>query len=526
MLAAGCTGLDALNPICQVGSIGGSIAASGFESVLSGISQWVASGAEWLLGQIGDVLVATTTIDVGATWFRTHYGQMTSLAGVVILPLLLISTIQAVVRQNPGQLVRTFLVQLPLGLLLAVVAIQAVILSLSATDAMSDAVAGGSGADVTSLLSGVTTGLAAAAADPTIASFVLLLIALLIAVAAFVLWIELLIRAAAVYVAVLFLPLALATLVWPAVSHWCRRLVETLAALILSKFVIVATLSLASGAVSSGTAGGGPHGAGFSSVLAGGALLVMATFVPFAILRLIPAVEAGAVGHLDGLRSRGTTAVTRPARSAAVHALHGGLEALGDARLMAQTEGAGGGGGAGALAARGAARAAAGSWSAGGGPDGDPGGLDGDPEAPRLYQAGVDRGLLPPPRGPKPILGGAVDGGGSEPGGPVGGGGAGGLVGAGGTEGEAAAAAAAHSVAEGLRSTSPTYARGFGWEPAPTGPATPEDAWKWEGVPPGRGLIGKVEAGQMRYYMADDGHGPCIKWLPPVWPPEPESDGG
>ena len=269
MLATGCTGLDALNPICQVGSLGGSIASSGFESVLSGISQWVAGGAEWLLGQIGDVLVATTTVDVGATWFRTHYGQMTALAGVVVLPLLLISTIQAVVRQNPGQLVRTFLVQLPLALLLGVVAIQVVILSLSATDAMSDAVAGGTGADVTSLLSGVTTGLAAAAADPTIASFVLLLIALLVAVAAFVLWIELLIRAAAVYVAVLFLPLALATLVWPAVSHWCRRLVETLAALILSKFVIVATLSLAAGAVSSGTAGSGAHGAGFSAVLAG-----------------------------------------------------------------------------------------------------------------------------------------------------------------------------------------------------------------------------------------------------------------
>src|SRR5271157_4429952 len=337
MLAAGCSGLDALNPICQVGSLGGSIAASGFESVLNGISQWVASGAEWLLGQIGDVLVSTTTVDVGATWFRTHYGQMTALAGVVILPMLLVSTLQAIVRQNPGQLVRTYLVQLPLALLLAVVAIQIVILSLSATDAMSDAVAGGTGADVTSLLSGVTTGLVAAAADPTIASFVLLLIALLIAVAAFVLWLELLIRAAAVYVAVLFLPLALATLVWPAVSHWCPRLVETLAALILSKFVIVATLSLAAGAVSSGTAGSGSHGAGFSAVLAGGALLVMATFVPFAILRMIPAVEAGAVAHLDGLRSRGTSALTQLPRSAAGHVLNEGLGALGDARLLAQT---------------------------------------------------------------------------------------------------------------------------------------------------------------------------------------------
>ena len=345
----------------------------------------MASGAEWLLDQIGDVLSATTTVDVGASWFRTHYGQMTALAGVVILPMLLASTLQAVVRQNPGQLIRTFLVQLPLALLLAVVAIQIVILSLSATDAMSDAVAGGTNADVSSLLTTVTSGLVSSAADPSIASFVLLLVALLIAVAAFVLWLELLIRAAAVYVAVLFLPLALATLVWPAISHWCRRLVETLAALILSKFVIVATLSLAAGAVASGTAGTGSHGSGFSSVLAGGALLLMATFVPFAILRMIPAVEAGAVAHLDGLRERGTAAMTRMPRSAASHALHEGLGALGDSRLMAETAAAGGG-----RRWRGRAVMAAGpglGFAARGFPLGE-----GDPSSQRIYDEGGGRG--------------------------------------------------------------------------------------------------------------------------------------
>ncbi len=493
MLAAGCSGLDALNPVCQVGSIGGSIAASGFESVLNGISQWVASGAEWLLGQIGDVLVSTTTVDVGATWFRAHYGQMTALAGVVILPMLLASTLQAVVRQDAGQLVRTFLVQLPLALLLAVVAMQVVILSLSATDAMSNAVAGGSGADVHSLLTGVTTGLVAAAADPTIASFVLLLIALLVAVAAFVLWIELLIRAAAVYVAVLFLPLALATLVWPAVSHWCRRLIETLAALILSKFVIVATLSLAAGAVSSGTAGTGTHGAGFSAVLAGGALLVMATLVPFAILRLIPAVEAGAVSHLDGLRARGTAAVTRLPRSAVSHVLNEGLEALGDARLLAQATPAG-------RAANGAAvgGAALGGATQGGGSaeakgPGTVGLAEGDPGSMRVYEDAVARGAVPAPRGPKPILGsGTDDGAAGGTGRPEGNGEpGGGVVGTG-------------------------HPNAFS---APTGPATPEDTWKWEGVPPGRSLIGKVEAGQLRYYMGDDGHGPRIVSLPAAWPP-------
>ena len=498
MLAAGCTGLDALNPICQAGSIGGSIASSGFETVLSGISQWVASGAEWLLSQIGDVLSATTTVDIGASWFRTHYGQMTALAGVVILPMLLASTLQAVIRQNPGQLVRTFLVQLPLALLLAVVAIQVVVLSLSATDAMSNAVAGGTSTDVSSLLTGVTNGLVEAAGDPTIASFVLLLISLLIAVAALVLWLELLIRAAAVYVAVLFLPLALATLVWPAVSHWCRRLVETLSALIISKFVIVATLSLAAGAVSSGTAGRGSHGTGFSSVLAGGALLVMATFVPFAILRMIPAVEAGAVTHLDGLRQRGTAAMTRVPKTAASHALHEGLGALGDARLLAQTPASG-------VAAKGAA-SGSGGGGGGGGDDGDGGEAvsdiplaPGDPGSQQAYDEAVAQmraeGVTPRDKGPKPILARprTESGSGSGPG---------------------AEAAADDPPAAAAAQLGPEV-----WEPTMPGPQSPEDAWMWEGVPPGRSLIGKVEPGEPRFYMGDDGHGPQIVGLARAWPP-------
>jgi uncharacterized membrane protein YgcG len=343
--SAGCSGLQALNPLCYavsaVGSIGGSVATAGIDAVLGGLSQWVASGAEWLLAQIGSVLTSTTTINLGASWFKTHYEVMTALAGVVILPLLLVSTLQAVYRQNAGQLIRAFFVQLPLALLLGVVAVQIVILCLSATDAMCAEVAGGSGSNVKALLAGTTKGLIVAVGDPTMATFVLLLVGLLVAAAAFVLWLELLVRAAAVYVAVLFLPLALATLVWPSVSHWCRRLVETLTALILSKFVIVATLSLAAGAVASGTAGTGSHGSGFASVLAGGALLVLSTFVPFSILRLIPMVEAGAVGHLEGVRQRSTAALTRVPRTAAQFAMRegmaAGMDAHGAAKLMART---------------------------------------------------------------------------------------------------------------------------------------------------------------------------------------------
>ncbi len=338
--AAGCSGVQAIDPLCYaataVGSIGGSVAAVGIDAVLNGLSQWVASGAEWLLSQIGNVLVSTTSIDLGADWFSQHYKVMTALAGVVVLPLLLVSTMQAVYRQNASQLVRSFLVQLPLALLLGAVAVQIVILCLSATDALCTEVAGGSGSDVNALLDGMSKGLLIAVADPGMATFVLLLVGLLVASASFVLWLELLVRAAAVYVAVLFLPLAMATLVWPSVAHWCRRLVETLTALILSKFVIVATLSLAASAVGSGTAGAGDAGSGFASVLAGGALLVLATFVPFSILRLIPLVEAGAMGHLDGVRQRAVAGLTHLPHKATSYALKKGMEANGAAKLAAQ----------------------------------------------------------------------------------------------------------------------------------------------------------------------------------------------
>ena len=206
--------------------------------------------------------------------------------------------------------------------------------------------------------------------------------------------------------AVLFLPLALATLVWPAVSHWCRRLVETLAALILSKFVIVATLSLAAGAVASGTAGTGSHGSGFSSVLAGGALLVMATFVPFAILRMIPAVEAGAVAHLDGLRERGTAAMTRLPRTAANYRAARGV---GDAGRRT-ADGRDGGGrrfgrrwrrrGRAVRVRRAMADGAGGTSSGSGIPL-----AEGDPSAQRNYEEGVAAGIRPRPKGPKPASG-------------------------------------------------------------------------------------------------------------------------
>ena len=160
-------------------------------------------------------------------------------------------------------------------------------------------------------MASVTTALAnGAPSQPAVPAFIVFLGGIAVVVGTFLVSIELLMRAAAVYVAVLFLPLALASLAWPAIAHWCRRLVDTLVALILGKFVIVSVLSLAAGALDAGT--GGQGGGSFAAVIGGAALLLLASLAPWALFRLLPFLEAGAVAHLEGLSQRARHAAQVP----------------------------------------------------------------------------------------------------------------------------------------------------------------------------------------------------------------------
>jgi hypothetical protein len=315
------------------GSAASQVAGLGVDSVLNALGTWVASGATWLLDQIGAVLNQSTSIDLGASWFTAHYETMAGLAGVVVVPLLLLGIIQSIYRQNATLLVRSVVVNVPLAILLTAVAVKLVQLGLAVTDAMSGAVANGAGLDAGHFMASVSLELSGsqAAGQTGVPAFVLFLGALAVVFGAVLVWVELLIRASAVYVAVLFLPLALASLAWPAIAHWCRRLVDTLVALILGKFVIVSVLSLAAGALAGGTGSnptsggatgsGSGAGGGFGAVLGGAALLLLSAFAPWALFRLLPFLEAGAVGHLEGLGQRARRPVVTPAKGLAHDAM-------------------------------------------------------------------------------------------------------------------------------------------------------------------------------------------------------------
>ncbi|MDP9069321.1 MAG: hypothetical protein M3N53_13385 [Actinomycetota bacterium] len=299
-----CEAFFAFDPVCELGKRvagkAGEIATAPVRyaagSAVDAVTSWVSDTAQWILGKVVGFIDHSTTPGLEADWFDERYQFMVGLAALVILPMLLIATVRAVVTQDISQLARSFFVYLPVAVLGTFLAVHFTQALLSITDSMSAAVARNVAGDVSEIFDSVggTLSGAGAVGGPVAPSFAIFFGALLLVVGSFFVWLELLIRSAAVTAAVFFLPMILAGLVWPAAMRWTKRLIEILVALILSKFVIVAVISLATAALAD------PGGGGFGTVMGAAALMLMAAFSPFAIMKLVPMVEGAAIDHLQG----------------------------------------------------------------------------------------------------------------------------------------------------------------------------------------------------------------------------------
>jgi hypothetical protein len=283
--------------VCSaVGDVAGSVAHAAGDYIMHGVTAWVTDAAVWVTGKVGSLIDATTSPNVRAGWFQGQYGTMLTVAGTLALPMLLLALIQAVMRQDIWMLLRSAFGYLPMAFILAAAAIVATQLLIAVADDLSGTVVHSLGGGSGNLLQSVGDAYKNALNDNSanaVPLFGIFLGAIILAVGAFVLWLEMVIRDAAIYVALFFLPLTFVAMIWPATSRWARRLVELLVAVIFAKFVIVSIISLASAAITNTTLvqGGGSE---FERMIAGSALLVLAAWSPFALLRLIPMMEVAA----------------------------------------------------------------------------------------------------------------------------------------------------------------------------------------------------------------------------------------
>jgi hypothetical protein len=233
---------------------------------------------------------------LGSTWFSSTYWRVAGIAVLLTLPFLFAAAVHALLRSDLALLLRAAFGYLPLAMLAVSIAAPVTMLLLAASDQLSAIVssATGNASDRFVSFSVGALGELTVAAGPFMAFF----LCLFVVAGALVLWIELLMREAAVYVIVLMLPLAFAGMVWPARRIWAIRAVELLVALVMSKFAIVAVLSLGGAALVSG-ASASSHSV--TAALAGAVLLIMGAFTPWALLRLLPLAEvaASAAGSLS-----------------------------------------------------------------------------------------------------------------------------------------------------------------------------------------------------------------------------------
>jgi hypothetical protein len=276
---------------------------------LAAVVTWALGGARAALQETAGVLNHSTSPQLRSTWFSSTYWRMAGISAVLTLPFLFAAAVQAVIRSDLTLLLRAAFGYLPLAMLSVSIAAPLTMLLLAAADELSAIVASAAGNASGSFLTlaAQKIGVLTAVGGSPFLAFVL---GVFTVAGALALWIELVMREAAVYVIVLMLPLAFAALVWPARRVWATRAVEVLIALILSKFAIVAVLSLGGAALSASL---GQHS--ISSLIAGLVLLVMGAFTPWALLRMLPLTELAA-GAAGSLHHEGVRAMARPAYEA------------------------------------------------------------------------------------------------------------------------------------------------------------------------------------------------------------------
>ena len=288
-----------------LGAGAGTLATAGTTVGLAAISASVVAAAGAVLHETAVALGSTTAPQLRSTWFSATYWRMAAIAAMLTLPFLFAATVQAALRSDVTLLARAALGYLPLAILSIAIAAPLTTLLLAASDELCGLISAAAANESGHVLASAVVlvgGLTALGQSP----FLAFLLGMFAIIAAFALWIELLLREAAVYVVVLMLPLAFAALAWPARRIWAVRAVEILVAVILSKFAIVAVLSLGGAAVAASIG----H-QDVSGLMAGTVLIMLAALSPWALLRFVPLAEvaAGAAAALRGeLRSAGASA--------------------------------------------------------------------------------------------------------------------------------------------------------------------------------------------------------------------------
>jgi hypothetical protein len=272
---------------CQQGggSGGGGIGTNPLTTTLdplSALAKGCADAASWTIDKLSGAVKDTANIDFTNPKFLQQYAVVFAASTILTLLLWLLAVAKRAVRGVPlttalseavGFLWLTVLASAFTPLILYTV--------VSATDGVTDVLAKTTG-DQTDTFFGTFSGALSKGNNIGGGPIMLIVVSLVSILAAGILWLELVIRAALLYVGALLGTVVYAGLVDKNLWGHVRRWAGVMIAVILVKPVIVIVLGLA-GALSSG---GGPDS--FSAVVSGLAIILLAIFASGMIYRFVP----------------------------------------------------------------------------------------------------------------------------------------------------------------------------------------------------------------------------------------------
>jgi hypothetical protein len=320
------------------------------DDVFKELTKWVAQGAGWLTGQVVTAVDSSTTPHLRQAGFLSEYTKMSAIAVLLAVAALLAAILQGIAQGNAGLMLRVVLVNTPLAFLGTSIAFVVVQLLVGTTDSLCHAISAGTGDHGAELFEKAITGLGSVggkvgevgtgagvtsgggiseavghnSGQVAVPLFVGFLLAIVGALAAFCVLLELLMRDAGIYAVSLFMPFALYASISPRWRGVMRKYAEGLFALVESKFIIVAIITLAATLVDK-------EATSVEVVLVASALMALSCFAPFFLFRIV-AISEGAAAASFGRRSAGGAIVGGATRTAQTARSVAGMASAGDSK--------------------------------------------------------------------------------------------------------------------------------------------------------------------------------------------------
>ncbi|MHB1087210.1 MAG: hypothetical protein ACYC19_00430 [Acidimicrobiales bacterium] len=275
-----------------------SIAKSTLGDVFGALTGWVLTSVQWFLSAAGLVVSSASEPATVITSATPEFNVLLVMAPLLMLVGLLVSTLQSLRHADTASLWRVYLGVAPSCALAIALARPLSSLILTSVNQLSSTAAASMSQHAPSLV------MAFSSLSSSTPGFALFLMAIGVVVGSWLLWCELIVRSVVLTLLIVLVPVIVPLSTFPAMRRIGWRLGETFLAVAFSKFLIVITLSLGFDEL---------KGTSATQIITGAVTLVLATFSPFLLFRLIPFLEQSALHHLDGLRQRMThTAMNAP----------------------------------------------------------------------------------------------------------------------------------------------------------------------------------------------------------------------